>query len=53
MSGGMCVFSDNLPKLPAERLALLQKAIPWICEEYGIPMPHDPRMERPQFREGR
>ncbi|HEX9563112.1 MAG TPA: alpha-galactosidase, partial [Gemmatimonadaceae bacterium] len=28
VSGGMTIFSDNLPKLPAERLALLQMTIP-------------------------
>jgi len=27
-SGGMSVLSDNLPKLPAERVPLLQKALP-------------------------
>src|SRR5206468_6454247 len=27
-SGGMSIFSDNLPKLPAERLPILQKTIP-------------------------
>ena len=28
VSGGMTILSDNLPKLPVERLALLQKALP-------------------------
>jgi hypothetical protein len=28
-------------------IAALQLAIPWLCEQIGIPMPHDPRAERP------
>lgn len=37
VSGGMNIFSDNLPKLPSERLTLLQKTIPVAAQTASAP----------------
>ncbi len=39
VSGGLSIFSDNLPKLPAERLPLLQKTIPVAARTTAPPHP--------------
>ena len=49
LSGGMCVFSDNLPKLPVERLALLQKAIPVAARTTSAPRAVATQSEQPEI----
>jgi hypothetical protein len=48
LSGGMCVFSDNFPKLPAERLPLLQKAIPVASRTTSPPRPAGTQGDQPE-----
>jgi melibiase-like protein/beta-galactosidase-like protein len=48
MSGGMTIFSDNLPKLPAERLPLLQKTIPVAAQTTSPAHPVGTQREEPE-----
>jgi len=49
VSGGMNIFSDNLPKLPAERLPLLQKTIPVAAQTVTVPRPIGTQSDEPEI----
>jgi hypothetical protein len=49
VSGGMNIFSDNLPKLPAERLPLLQKTIPVAARTTAVPRPMGTPSDEPEI----
>jgi hypothetical protein len=49
LSGGMSIFSDNLPKLPAERLPLLQKTIPVAAQTPSAPRPVGTQSDEPEI----
>jgi len=49
VSGGMSIFSDNLPKLPAERLPLLQKTIPVAAQTTSPPRPVGTQTDEPEI----
>ncbi len=48
VSGGLSIFSDNLPKLPAERLPLLQKTIP-VARTTAPPHPVGTQSDEPDI----
>src|SRR6266851_4519898 len=52
MSGGMSIFSDNLPKLPVERLPLLQKTIPVAARTTSAPRPVGTQSDEPEIAPG-
>ncbi len=52
MSGGMSIFSDNLPTLPAERLPLLQKTIPVAAQTTAAPRPVGTQSDEPEIAPG-
>jgi len=52
MSGGMSIFSDNLPKLPAERLPLLLKTIPVAAQTTSAPRPVGTQRDEPEIAPG-
>jgi hypothetical protein len=52
VSGGMSIFSDNLPKLPAERLPLLQKTIPVAAKTAAVPRPVGTQGDEPEIAPG-
>ncbi|MGH7520405.1 MAG: alpha-galactosidase [Gemmatimonadales bacterium] len=49
VSGGMNIFSDNLAKLPAERLPLLQKTIPVAAHATSPPRPVGTQSDEPEI----
>ena len=49
VSGGLSMFSDNLPKLPAERLPLLQKTIPVAARTTVPPHPVGAQSDEPDL----
>jgi hypothetical protein len=49
LSGGMTIFSDNLPTLPAERLPLLQKTIPVAAQTMSPAHPVGTQSEEPEI----
>ena len=49
VSGGMSIFSDNLPKLPPERLPLLQKTIPVAAQTASAPRPVGTLSDEPEI----
>src|SRR2546421_518076 len=51
-SGGMSIFSDNLPKLPAERLPILQKTIPVAAQTTSAPRPVGTQSDEPEIAPG-
>lgn len=49
VSGGLSIFSDNLPKLPADRLPLLQKTIPVAAQTAAPPRPVGTQSDEPEI----
>ena len=49
MSGGMNIFSDNLPTLPAERLPVLQKTIPVAAQPTAAAHPVGTQDDKPEI----
>lgn len=49
VSGGINMFSDNLPQLPAERLPLLQKTIPAAARSASPPRPVGTHSDEPEI----
>ncbi len=49
MSGGMSIFSDNLPRLPAARLPILQKTIPVAAQTTSPARPVGTQSDEPEI----